>query len=132
MTRSRSTLARGLVGVVALGGTAAGMLLTTVSPAFAAVDAKAKARTVTGPSVSTPYGPVQVRVQVRGARLVDVGAVQTPSGDPRSRAISAFAVPQLRRQALAAQSARIDGVSGASYTSAGLMRSLQAALAQGG
>jgi uncharacterized protein with FMN-binding domain len=71
---------------------------------------------------------VQVRVKVVGKRIVSIDAVTLPGSDARSQEISAVAEPILRRQAIAAQSARVDGVSGASYTSAGYRQSLQSAL----
>jgi uncharacterized protein with FMN-binding domain len=87
--------------------------------------------TVTGNPFDVGYGVVQVRVTLRGHRIVDVSALSLPSGG-RSSDISAYAAPQLRREALARQSARIDTVSGASYTSAGYARSLQSALDRSG
>lgn len=89
-------------------------------------------RTVTGQSVSTRYGDVQVQVTVSGGRLTQVRVTKAPNDERRSVDISDYAVPLLDGQALAAQSARIDGVSGASYTSAGYERSLQSALDQAG
>ena len=85
---------------------------------------------VSGPVVDNRYGPVQVRVTLRSGRIVDVTAVQLPSDRNRSRAISNYAAPILRQEALAAQGAQIDSVSGASYTSDGYAQSLQAALEQ--
>ncbi|GHD96322.1 FMN-binding protein [Streptomyces naganishii] len=85
-------------------------------------------RTVTGETVQTRWGPVQVRVTLKGRRITDVTAVSYPSDNPRDQEISSYAIPQLRRETLAAQSARIDSVSGASYTSDGYKQSLQSAL----
>ncbi len=84
-------------------------------------------RTVMGPVVDTRWGPVQVEVTVSGSQLVDVAALELPSGG-RSSQISRFVEPILRSEALQAQSANIDGVSGATYTSAAYAQSLQAAL----
>ena len=84
--------------------------------------------TFTGPVVSTRYGPVQVRATISGGQLVDVTAVELPTDRARSAAISNAAAPLLRREALAAQGASIDTISGATYTSEGYARSLQAAL----
>ncbi|HMC69186.1 MAG TPA: FMN-binding protein, partial [Mycobacteriales bacterium] len=89
-------------------------------------------QTVDGNAISTKYGDVQVRVIVSGGRLVDVQAVQLPSDRARSQAISSDAGPQLRNEALRAQSARINTVSGATYTSDGYARSLQSALDRAG
>jgi hypothetical protein len=88
-------------------------------------------RTVDGPVVDTRWGPVQVSVTVNGSQLVDVAALELPSGG-RSGQISSYAEPILRSQALQAQSANIDGVSGATYTSVAYARSLQAALDSAG
>lgn len=86
--------------------------------------------TATGQVINTQYGPVQVRVTAQAGQIKDVVAVALPGGDSRSAQISNYAGPQLRQQALAAQSAHIDGVAGASYTSAGYEQSLQSALNQ--
>ncbi|MEU2786084.1 MULTISPECIES: FMN-binding protein [Streptomyces] len=88
--------------------------------------------TFTGAVEQTPYGPVQVAVTLSHGRVAEVRALQTPGGDARSRAIADYAVPTLTREALGAQSADIQAVSGASYTSEGYMRSLQSALDQAG
>lgn len=85
-------------------------------------------RSFLGAAEQTQYGTVQVRAVVRGQRLVDVVAVRLTDQGGRSVAISAASAPTLRREALAAGSARIDAVSGASYTSAGYIQSLQYAL----
>lgn len=84
-------------------------------------------REVTGRPYDVGYGVVQVRITLVGSRLRDVTALSLPQGG-RSSDISSYAGPRLRQEALAAQSARIDTVSGASYTSAGYARSLQSAL----
>jgi uncharacterized protein with FMN-binding domain len=87
---------------------------------------------VQGPVVQTEYGPVQVEVVISGGRLQDVIALQLPGGDPHSSSINARAEPILRERALAAQSANIDVVSGATFTWSGYTRSLQAALDSAG
>ena len=94
--------------------------------------AQARAQTVTGPVVSTRWGTVQVEITVEGGQLTDVAALQLPGGDRRSSSISSRVEPTLRSQALSAQSAEIDGVSGATYTSVAYARSLQAALDSAG
>jgi uncharacterized protein with FMN-binding domain len=95
-----------------------------------APNGSAPARQVTGADVPNQYGDVQVRVSVAGGRITKVSAVRLPSGDGRSQQISSFSGPQLAQQALAAQSAKIDGVSGATYTSDSYRSSLQAAIDQ--
>ncbi|QJT05910.1 FMN-binding protein [Streptomyces asoensis] len=85
-------------------------------------------RTLTGDSVQTRWGPVQVRVTLKDGKLTDVTAVTYPQENPRDQQINAYAIPQLTREALTAQSADIDTVSGATYTSDGYRESLQSAL----
>lgn len=82
----------------------------------------------TGATVQTPYGDVQVRAVVQGRRLLDVVPLRLTDSSGRSVSISAQAAPILRREALAADSAHIDTVSGASYTSQAYIESLQSAL----
>jgi uncharacterized protein with FMN-binding domain len=88
----------------------------------------AATRTVDGPTVETRYGPVQVTVTLDGSTITEITADQLPGGDRRSEQISSRAEPTLRSQALEKQSASIDGVSGATYTSEAYEQSLQAAL----
>jgi uncharacterized protein with FMN-binding domain len=85
-------------------------------------------RTVTGALVSTPYGQVQVQVSLLGKRITNVTALHLTDSSDTSVQISASAEPTLRSEALSAQSANIDLVSGATYTSEGYKASLQAAL----
>jgi uncharacterized protein with FMN-binding domain len=85
-------------------------------------------RSATGAAQPNQYGVVQVRVTVSGGRVTQAAAVQAPQDDPRSQEITATAVPQLGQEAVAAQSAQIDAVSGATYTSDGYRASLQSAL----
>lgn len=89
-------------------------------------------RTATGPTASTPFGPVQVRITVSGTHITGIEALQTPSDASYSRQVAAYAVPILRREALAAQSAHIDAVSGATWTSQGYADSLQGAIDRAG
>ncbi|AZQ33526.1 FMN-binding protein [Streptomyces cyaneochromogenes] len=91
----------------------------------------AQAGTLTGSVVQTQYGPVQVRITVSGGKITKAEAVKAPSGG-QSTNITANAVPKLNQAAVAAGSADIDAVSGATYTSAGYKESLQSALDQAG
>ena len=94
--------------------------------------APAATHTVDGPVVATEYGNVQVAVQLDGSKIVDVKALLLPNDRSRSARISQQAGPILRQEALRAQSGDIDLVSGATYTSEGYIRSLQAALTRAG
>ncbi|MFF5965885.1 FMN-binding protein [Streptomyces collinus] len=82
---------------------------------------------VTGDAAQTQYGAVQVRLTMNNGKITQAEAVQAPKGG-RSDQITASSVPRLNQAAVAAQSAEIDAVSGATYTSAGYKKSLQSAL----
>jgi uncharacterized protein with FMN-binding domain len=86
--------------------------------------------TFTGPSINVNYGNVQVKITVVNGRITDAVAVVAPSG--KNDRWTNMAVPILKAQTLKAQSANIQGVSGASYTSYGWYTSVQGALAQAG
>ena len=94
--------------------------------------AKAKTTTVTGDAVATQYGDVQLKVTVAGGKITAITAVQLPGGDPKSSEISSYAEPLLTQSALSRQSADVDAVSGATYTSNGYRTALQSALDKAG
>jgi uncharacterized protein with FMN-binding domain len=83
---------------------------------------------VNGVAADTRYGPVQVQLRVQGHRIVSATAIDYPRGSGTDRRINDYAIPVLERETVQAQSAGIDTVSGATYTSEGYLRSLQAAL----
>jgi uncharacterized protein with FMN-binding domain len=87
-----------------------------------------KTRTVSGDTIQTRFGPVQIQLTLTDGKITKVTALQLPSDRQRDVEIDDFAVPQLTQETLSAQSARIDSVSGATYTSDGYIRSLQSAL----
>jgi uncharacterized protein with FMN-binding domain len=106
--------------------------VTTSAPPAKTSSAPSSAKTATGDAVSTRYGNVQLKVTVSGGKITDVQALQVPQSDGKSVEISNFAVPQLRQSALTKQSANVDAVSGATYTSAGYKQALQSALDKAG
>ena len=85
---------------------------------------------LTGNAVDTPYGTVQVQITLQNGVITDAKALQLPSGGGHTGQISAYAGPQLRSEVLTAQSAQIDTISGATYTSEGYIQSVQSALDQ--
>lgn len=87
-------------------------------------------RVITGSVASTRYGPMQVQITVTGKRITKVNVLQQTNIGSYSGQVDSFAVPQLTSETLSAQSANIDAVSGASYTSQGYIQSLQSALDQ--
>jgi uncharacterized protein with FMN-binding domain len=88
----------------------------------------AATRTVTGTVANTQHGPMQVQVTLAGTKITKVTVLQRTDDGTESDQIDATAIPQLTSETLAAQSAHIDAISGASYTSSGYIQSLQSAL----
>lgn len=86
--------------------------------------------TFTGPVVPTRFGDVQVRVTVAGGRVTDISVLRMPDDRVRSAEISRYVTPVLRSEAIQAQSAHIDVISGATYTSEAYAESLEGALQQ--
>jgi uncharacterized protein with FMN-binding domain len=78
------------------------------------------------------YGPVEVRITVKNGKVTAAQAVEYPDQDPRDAQINSYAIPTLNSEAVAASSAQIDTVSGATYTSGGYISSLQSALDKAG
>jgi uncharacterized protein with FMN-binding domain len=86
--------------------------------------------TYTGDSVDTRWGPVQVQITVSGGKITRAVAVVFPNGNRRDQEINGYALPVLAQEAVTAQSAQIDHVSGATVTSDGYVTSLQSAIDQ--
>ncbi|MFI6080276.1 FMN-binding protein [Streptomyces sp. NPDC051217] len=111
-------------------------------PALAGVDARTPTSsssgtsgtsgtgTFTGDPINTRYGTVQVAATLSNGKITAVKVVQAPDQSGRDQQISSYALPRLTQEAIGAQSAHIDAVSGASYTSQGYIQSLQSALDQ--
>lgn len=116
-------------GTTSAGGTSNGSApAATAAPAAPA----APSGTFTGSSTSTRFGSVQVQITVAGGAITDVTALKLTDADGRSVQISNRAAPVLRQEVLAAQSAQVSTVSGATYTSDAYLTSLQSALDQAG
>ena len=84
--------------------------------------------TYTGDTFTNRWGPVQVQITVANGSISAVDVLQTPTDDRKSISINNRAVPTLVSETLAAQSAQINSVSGATYTSTGYKQSLQSAI----
>jgi uncharacterized protein with FMN-binding domain len=87
--------------------------------------------TITGHVANTVYGPVQVELVVKNSKIVKVAVLQQPVNTIHDIQIGQFAFPKLISETITAQDAKIDAVSGASYTSAGYISSLQSAVDHG-
>jgi uncharacterized protein with FMN-binding domain len=88
-------------------------------------------RAIDGNVANTVYGPVQIQVVVKNSKIVGVNILEQPTSTAQDLQIGHFAFPQLISETKSAQSARINAVSGASYTSEGYIKSLQSAVANG-
>ena len=100
----------------------------STTPAKSSSTSAAGSGTATGEAVSTQYGDAQVSVTIKNGKIVKIEALQLQGNDPRSVQISSSAAPTLQQEALSAQTADIDAVSGATFTSASYAQSLQSAL----
>jgi len=105
---------------------------TPVAPAGVvtpAPSAKAQAAVVVnGKAFDTRYGPVQVQLVIKSGRIVKAIAIDYPQTNGRDQQINSYAIPALQKETVAAQSAHIDTISGATYTTDGYVQSLQSAL----
>lgn len=101
------------------------------APRPSAAPLAAGERAIDGDVANTVYGPVQVQVLVKNSKIVTVNVLEQPASTVNDLQIGRFAFPRLISETVSAQSARIDSVSGATYTSAGYIKSLQSALDNG-
>ncbi|MFJ9346393.1 FMN-binding protein [Streptomyces sp. NPDC101237] len=101
---------------------------STPTPASGTSGSSVRTGTFTGDAVQTRYGTVQIAVTLAKGRITAVKVLRAPDENGRDQQIASYALPRLTQEALGAQSAHIDAVSGASYTSQGYTQSLQSAL----
>jgi uncharacterized protein with FMN-binding domain len=118
-------------GVPHSGGSTPPPTTTRVVPTTTTSAAPSVARSATGTATNYSYGVLSVKVTVSGTKItnVSIGSIDD-GGNPRSAYIDQSSIPILEQQAMSAQSASIQGVSGASYTTAGFEQSLQSALSK--
>lgn len=109
-----------------VGGTAP----TTAAPTTTSPPTTTATRTATGQDIQYQYGDIQLKVTKQGSRISKIQVVEEGATDPRSAQINSEAVPMLQQQAMSVQSANIDGVSGATFTSMAYQQALQSALDQ--
>jgi uncharacterized protein with FMN-binding domain len=133
VTTPSTTAAPATVATTATGADTTAASATTAVATTAVVTSTVPATpvctTITGPSVSTKFGPVQVEASVAAdGTICSVDAIVTPADDGKSVRINDRAVPVLNSSAMSAQSATFNGVSGATYTSNAYQHSLQAIL----
>lgn len=102
---------------------------TSTTPPTPASSATYKDGSYTGTVVDAFYGNIQVKAIIQGGKITDVQFLQFPNDQPNSVAVSNQSTPVLKQEAIAAQSAQVDVVSGATDTSQAFVKSLSAALA---
>jgi uncharacterized protein with FMN-binding domain len=112
------------------GSSSAGAPSTSSSPSPSAASSTKTptTKTVTGDSINTRWGPVQVKITVTNGKITSATAVDYPQNNPRDQEINATAIPTLQQESVGQSTANIDMVSGATYTSEGYLKSLQSAL----
>jgi uncharacterized protein with FMN-binding domain len=128
--KTHSTSGGGSAPPAAISTPSGGADVQSSAAAPASGGSTAGARTVTGAAVSTIYGPIQVQITVKGGHVTAAKAVEYPQAFQQDQQINGYAIPELNREAVTAGSAKIDMVSGATYTSQGYISSLQSALDQ--
>jgi uncharacterized protein with FMN-binding domain len=106
------------------GGAASG----PTTPSTASPTTVASKRDATGQFIQYMYGDIQVKVTKQGTRITNIQVLKEDATDPRSAQINSIAIPMLQQQAMSAQSANINGVSGATFTSQAYYEALQSAL----
>jgi uncharacterized protein with FMN-binding domain len=112
------------------GGSSSSTSSSTSSTPSPSTSSSSGSKTVTGTSVDTRWGPVQVKITVVNGKITSAQAVDYPQNNSRDQEINSVAIPQLQQETISAGSAQIDMVSGATYTSQGYISSLQSALDQ--
>jgi hypothetical protein len=103
---------------------------TTTNSSTTTTAVQYKDGTYTGSDAQNPYGDVQISIVINGGKITTVNLLTMPNAAERSQYLSSQAGPLLQSQTISAQSAQIDGVSGATYTSQSYQQSLQSALDQ--
>ncbi|WP_375474406.1 FMN-binding protein [uncultured Jatrophihabitans sp.] len=139
-TETQPTAITGALPAAGLGGQSSSTSTTTngaSSPSSEATTGSTgstanAAKAYLGSAITTRYGVIQVKVTVRAKKITNVSFAQLTADDGRSAQINSDAAPQLLQETLSAQSANVDTISGASYTSDGYRQSLQSALDKAG
>ena len=108
--------------------TASSTTTTTTTATASTGSSTSVSGTATGAAIDTRYGSAQVSVTVKNGKIVKIQALRLQDNDPHSQQISSSAEPILQQEALSKQTAAVDAVSGATYTSASYAQSLQSAL----
>jgi uncharacterized protein with FMN-binding domain len=119
-----------IVGTAAVGKVAADSVSLPVTTANPGIQGQYKDGVYTGGVADAFYGNIQVQATIQGSKITDVIFLQYPNDRNRSISINTQAMPYLRKEAITAQSANVDIVSGATATSQAFIQSLGSALTQ--
>ncbi len=109
-------------------GTNSVTAVNTLESSLGTINNNYKDGEYTGDVVDAYFGNVQVKVAVQGGRITDVQFLDYPQDRRNSIAINTRAMPHLKAEAIQAQSASVDIVSGATATSQAFRESLRSAL----
>jgi uncharacterized protein with FMN-binding domain len=130
-TSTSTTGTTGTTGTTATPSTSAGSATTGASTTKTTSSSGSyKDGTYTGTTVTHRYGSVTVAVTISGGKITNVTANTATDGDRRSESINSQAIPIMKSEVLAADSAKVSTVSGATYTTTAYLTSLQSALAK--
>jgi uncharacterized protein with FMN-binding domain len=131
LTHTRASVASGSSSGATLGGSASSTTSSgTSSAAGGTTGAAYKDGSYTGSVADAQWGVIQVKAVISGGKISDVQFLQYPNERERSVEINGYADPQLTQEAIQAQSAQVDIVTGATDTSEAFMQSLNDALTQ--
>jgi uncharacterized protein with FMN-binding domain len=98
------------------------------APATSSAPSSSASQTITGDAIQTQFGNVQVSVSFSGKTITKITVLQVPQESGRDQEIASYSVPILQQEVLQSQSANVDSVSGATYTSEGYLQSVQSAI----
>jgi len=104
----------------------------SATPTQTAVVPAPPSGTFTGPAIISPYGAIQMQLVVKDGTIASINTLQNGRSDSETQGINARAIPKLVSEVLSAQTYKVSYVSGASYTSPGLLSSVQGAMADAG
>jgi uncharacterized protein with FMN-binding domain len=130
-TANGATVANTATGTTATTGTSTSTSTATTKTTTTS-GGSYKGGTYTGTTVQHRYGSVTVAVTISGGKITDVTAQALDPGDRRSQSIDSQAVPIMKSEVLAANSANVQTLSGATYTTSAYITSLQSALSKAG
>jgi len=129
-TANGATVTNTATGTTATTGTTTSTATTDTKSTTTSGSGSYKDGTYAGTTVTHRYGSVTVTVTISGGKITNVSAKAVSDGDRRSDSINSQAVPMMKTEVIAANSADVQTISGATYTTTAYISSLQSALAK--